>query len=178
MEFLSAASSSLVDFLPGSNKFTFEMAFEICKALEDDIKSKSVCTSTFDWNEISQTVNRKFKLTPIQCCQIWKYLAYGKWLEEENAAENSDDEEPYYQPYEAIIRYKINRPLGESSSECQSESNLAPKLINTNIPAKVPYCVDFGFYYFTYLFLRPSFLKICSMAFVCLHQILILILKI
>jgi hypothetical protein len=62
----------------------------------------------FHWGEISSKMKRRgVVISDVDCCKVWKYIAYGRTMKGEDVLEAvSDDDEAYFQPLTAMKRYR------------------------------------------------------------------------
>lgn len=85
---------------------------------------------TFDWNRISKLLESKgHKMSMSSCCRMWKFIAYGKRMKEEDCLDAiSDDDEAYYQPLSALKRFKNNETVqsGMSAGDDGEDALTAP----------------------------------------------------
>jgi hypothetical protein len=66
------------------------------------------CVKKFEWGEISSKMkSRGIFISDIDCCKVWKYIAYGRTIKSEDVLESvSDDDEAYFQPLTAMKRFR------------------------------------------------------------------------
>jgi hypothetical protein len=88
------------------NTYTLEEAKTLCLI----IKEISVFSSAMDWKKIAGegVKHRNFFLSEADCCRLWKFLAYGEWYQKKEDAlvYESDEEDFYFSPSEAIKRHQ------------------------------------------------------------------------
>lgn len=85
----------------------------LCKCIEswqNEVEKESGNISAFDWTAISMKMKAAgINSSEVECCRIWKYLAYGKLIDSDDILSiDSDEDECFFQPYSAVKRFVEN----------------------------------------------------------------------
>lgn len=100
----------MTEFQP--NSVEQELLLDLCSSIQEwqqsYVNNYSEDTLKIDWSAVSKLMKeRKHKVSDVECCRKWKYLAYGKVIKKQNPLEvQSDDEDAFYQPLSAYKRFK------------------------------------------------------------------------
>ncbi len=84
---------ALDQFLPGTKDYTLGNAVHLADVTSAWLdRQPANHTGTLHWDEISVELEKKhnLKLTPVACCQLWKFLAYGRWMDQDVLAGTPD----------------------------------------------------------------------------------------
>jgi hypothetical protein len=119
---------SLTESLLIHGTYSLEQSRYLCTAIKEYFV-ENTSDSQINWIVISRNILEKnIDLSPTDCYRLWKLLAYGDWNEEVTKIAESDDEEVYYSPREALRRFKRRRDASEELTDSSKLLSKAAKI--------------------------------------------------
>jgi hypothetical protein len=137
-----------------NNEFSISQARVLTSAIKECLLSNRQ-SRDFNWKTISAIMTKKANpLSPDDCRRLWKFLAYGITASDTDKGNESDENDAFLTPREALQRFnKKKRKLESEVKEGEELDNDDTVLLAKNprlesLPAKV--IVFSGFHFFDF----------------------------